>query len=355
MNKLVQYGLTERFRALAGMYPDFIPARVISQYNEDYRVVTQTGEFLAQVSGKFRYNAQKLSDFPAVGDFVMIDRLDDSGGNGIIHHVLPRKSLFERRAAGSGNDTQVVAANMDVVFICMSLNNDYNLRRLERYLSIAWDSGAIPVVVLTKSDLNDDIAGVLKEISGVAIGVDVVVTSALHACCADHLRPYIGGKTAVFIGSSGVGKSTLINALLGETLLPTSHIRQDDKGRHTTTRRDLIALPQGGAVIDTPGMREIGVETADLARSFADIDALVSQCRFRNCTHTKEQGCAVKAAIEDGRLDQARLNSYLKLKKEARYEGLNSRQIETEKLNEMFKDVGGIKGARRLIKDKRKY
>ncbi len=358
MNQLDQYGFTERFRTLAGMYPEFVPARVLSQYKDLYRVVTQDGELLAEVSGKFRYDTRHLCDFPAVGDFVMIDRSVGSGGNGIIHQVLPRKSLFERRAAGTRDETQVVAANMDVVFICMSLNNDFNLRRLERYLSIAWDSRAIPVAVLTKSDLCEDIDEKLADITSVAIGVDIVVTSGFDPAVCGQLRPYIqGGKTAVFIGSSGVGKSTLINALIGQERLLTAGIRGDDKGRHTTTRRDLILLPSGGSVIDTPGMREIGVDTADLSKSFADIDALASQCRFSDCMHGREQGCAVKAAIDNGELDQARLDNYLKLKKEARYEGLTSKQIETEKLSVMFAEVGGVKGARRLIKDiqKRKH
>lgn len=355
MNKLELYGLSERFAIEATMYPPLQIGRIVSQYKHLYKAVTADGELLAEVSGKFRYEAKYLSDFPAVGDFVMLDRTDDQQGNGIIHQVLTRKSSFERKAVGTKNETQVVAANIDTIFICMSLNNDYNLRRLERYLSIAWDSRATPVVILTKSDLCNNIEGRLAEISSVAIGVDVLVTSSFTKPSCEQVQSYLGkGKTASFIGSSGVGKSTLINRLADEEILATSEIRGDDKGRHTTTRRELILLPQGGIVIDTPGMRELGVESADLSKSFSDIDDLSTRCRFKDCTHQSGSDCAVRMAIENGQLDEQRLESYLKLKKEARYEGLSSRQIETEKMNAMFAGIGGMKNARKFIKEKSK-
>ncbi len=355
MNTLEKYGASERFLTEATLYPCLTMGRILSQYRDLYRVVGADGEFLAEVSGKFRHETKHISDFPVVGDFVMTDRGDDISGNAIIHHVLTRKSAFARSAAGQTNEVQVVAANIDTVFICMSLNNDYNLSRLERYLSIAWDSRATPVVILTKSDLCTDAEQKLLEVSPAAVGVDIITTSSLDEGSVKLLLPYLKeGRTASFIGSSGVGKSTLINLLAGHELLSTSGIRKDDRGRHTTTRRELILLPQGGMVIDTPGMRELGVDSADLGKSFSDIDGLSKKCRFRDCTHKSEPGCAVRQAIEAGELDERRFQNYLKLKKEARYDGLTSKQIETEKINEMFRAFGGMKNARKFIKEKEK-
>lgn len=355
MNNLIKYGASERFFAEATLYPEMNMARVISQYKDLYKIATEQSETLAEISGKFRYGAACLSDYPVVGDFVMVDRQDDESGNAIIHKVLTRKSAFERTAVGFSNQTQLVAANIDIVFICMSLNNDYNLSRLERYLSVAWNSRATPVVVLTKSDLCDDLQSVLTEIADVAIGTDIIATSGYDQNSCDKLLPYLKkGVSASFIGSSGVGKSTLINRLAGEELLATSAVREDDKGRHTTTRRELLILPQGSIVIDTPGMRELGVESVSLSRSFPDIDELVTRCRFQDCTHTSEPGCAVRQAIESGELDERRLENYQKLKKEARYDGLSSKQIETEKIKNMFGSVGRMKEAKDFIKQKNK-
>lgn len=274
-------------------------------------------------------------------------------GNAVIHHVLARKSAFLRKVAGTAKDAQVVAANIDTVFICMSLNNDFNLRRLERYLSIAWDSRATPVIVLTKSDLCDNLERKLKEVATMAPGVDVLVTTSVTGDGYSAVKKYVRkGQTVAFIGSSGVGKSTLINRLAGEDLLAIGGLRDDDKGRHITTRRQLVVLPGGGAVIDTPGMREIGIVDADLSKAFADIDDLAVQCKFSDCTHGTEPGCAVQKAIREGFLAAERLNSYNKLKKEAGYEGLNSRMIEKKKIKEMFSGMGGIKNARKLAKEK---
>lgn len=348
-------GFTARFAAQAAAYEGCRPGRVLSQYGGLYRVMCEGGERLAEVSGRFRFEAQKPADYPAVGDFVMLGNATGAAGNAVIHHLLPRKSAFVRKAAGGAGGEQVVASNIDTVFLCMAMQEDFNLRRLERYLAVAWDSGAAPVVVLTKADLCDDVEARREEARAAAGYADLLVTSALDADAPNQLARYIApGQTVAFIGSSGVGKSTLINRLLGEEKLETGGLRGDGKGRHTTTRRELVLLAGGGMVIDTPGMRELGLESADLSRAFADIDALAGECKYANCTHTAEPGCAVQAALAEGALAPQRLASYQKLQKEARYEGLNARQIETAKLTEMFREVGGMKKARKLLKEKKR-
>ena len=346
-------GLTSNFESEAKVYSGFYVGRILSQSKDLYQVMCESGEIKAEISGKFRFEVKSISDFPAVGDFVMLDKDNDRGGNSIIHHVLSRKSAFIRRAAGTSNDEQVVASNIDTVFLCMSLNNDFNLRRLERYVSIGWNSGALPVVVLTKSDLCEDIEKRLYEVNTVSIGVNVVVTSAIGDKGYLEIKRYIKeGQTVAFIGSSGVGKSTLINCLIGEERQNRNGLRNDDKGRHTTTKRELFLLNNGGMVIDTPGMRELGLENANLSKTFMDIDELASKCKFRDCQHNNEPGCAVKQAIHDGYLSLSRLLNYQKLQKEVKYEGLGSRQIENIKINEMFSSVGGMKKARKFAKEK---
>ncbi len=318
---LKKYGFSEVFSNEIAQDNQLEAARVLSQEKGFYRVITGKGEKLAEISGKFRFQTVVSSEYPAVGDFVLVN-WNEFGNSAIIESLLPRKSAFIRKAVGKPQQEQVVAANIDIVFLCMALNNDFNLRRLERYISIAWDSGAMPVVVLTKSDLCDDLENKLSEVSSVAFGMDILVTTSTGENGHKELLPFISeGKTIAFIGSSGVGKSTLINRLLGKEHLKTNGLRNDDKGRHTTTRRELFLLPSGGMVIDTPGMREFGMWDNDtgIERTFTDIEELAAQCKFRNCTHTNEPGCTIQKALITGELQIDRWQSYQKLKAENDY------------------------------------
>ena len=312
--------IPDRWAALAAQYPELTVGRITLQEKGMYRIRTSIGEENALVSGKFQFDAQSPSDYPAVGDYVMVNCADPD--TAIIHQVLPRKSLFVRKAAGTSKTEQVVAANIDTVFLCMSLNNDFNLRRLERYLAVAWESGADPVVVLTKADLCADLPQKQREVGAIAMGVEILTTSAMESDGYRQIMPYITeGRTVAFVGSSGVGKSTLINRLLGEERLATDGLRNDDKGHHTTTHRELLVLPNGAMVIDTPGMRELGMWDAasGVGQTFGDIEELAARCRFRNCSHLGEPGCAVRAAIRSGELDSGRWQSYQKLKNENSY------------------------------------
>ena len=355
-SKLYQYGLNDYFINEAALYTNLFIARVTEQHREQYKAVTESGELSAVVSGKLAFYADGKAGFPAVGDWVMLDREDDSSGHAVIHHILSRKSIFARKAAGSAHEEQVIAANIDTVFICMSLNADFNPRRLERYLTIAWDSMATPVVVLTKSDLCEDAKQKLDEAASVAIGADIVLCSAENSDGLDIIRNYtLPGKTVAFIGSSGVGKSTLINRLMGQDILAVKQIREDDdKGRHTTTHRQLLMLPNGGLVIDTPGMRELQIYTGDLSATFEDIEELAMGCRYKNCAHNDEPGCAVKLAIENQTLSKQRFESYQKLQREMSYDGLNARQRENEKINHMFGSKAEMKQMFKRIKEIKK-
>ena len=354
MNNLQKYGITDRFKNEATMYPQFTLARVVAQYRGLYKVITDSDELQAEISGKLRFETSEIAKFPTVGDFVMISS-NDLIGNSIIHHILTRRSIFLRTAVGIKSQAQPIAANIDTVFICMSLNNNFNLSRLERYLSVAWDSGATPVIVLTKSDLCDNLQSYVAEVERISLFSDVVAISIFDDDVVTKLSHYLtNGTTAAFIGSSGVGKSTLVNKLLGEQILLTSEIGKSDKGRHTTTGREMFTSPFGGVVIDTPGMRELGAQSVDLSKSFEDIELLASECKFNNCAHTNEPDCKILNALYDGTIDQRRLDSYFKLKTEVGYEGLNSKEIENKKIDRMFKDVGGMKNARKFAREKNK-
>jgi ribosome biogenesis GTPase / thiamine phosphate phosphatase len=296
------------------------PARVVAEDRGSYLLAGPAGEVRAAVSGRFRFEADEdPAAYPAVGDWVSVE--GGLVGETVIHALLPRRTALVRQAAGRRTEAQVVGANLDVVFVVASLNAELNVRRLERYVAAAWESGAEPVVLLTKADLrpDDEVADAMAEVAGVAVGAAVIAVSAVDGRGLEEVRARIGsGRTVAFVGSSGVGKSTLLNRLAGAEIAVTRDIREDDaRGRHTTTRRQLHLLPDGGLVLDTPGMRELALWDADgLDRSFGDIDALAAGCRFRDCRHAGEPGCAVGAALADGRLAVDRLESWRKLLRE---------------------------------------
>ncbi len=296
-----------------------VPARILAQHRGRYTAAAEGDPFDAIVSGKFRHEHDGAAAFPAVGDWVVLDPPERDGPR-IIQAVLPRHSSFSRKAAGDRTDEQLVAANVDTVFIVVGLDGDFNLRRIERYATLAWESGATPVVLLNKSDLCDDVAGRVSDAADAAPGVDVHALSAERGDGLDDLAAYAQpGKTLAFLGSSGVGKSSLVNRLLGDERQATQSVREDDsRGRHTTTHRELFALPSGVCVIDTPGMRELQLWASpeSVSAAFPDVESLAEQCRFTDCSHADEPGCAVQEALESGELDGGRYASYRKQQKE---------------------------------------
>ena len=325
-----------------------IVARVIATHKERYEIVCDKGKTFAKIKRGCYYDNPN-SFYPTTGDFVLIEWNDT--GDSMICETLKRKSSFSRTASSSDRERelhnqheQLVASNFDYVFIMQSLNNNFNLNRIERYLSLAWESGGMPVIVLTKRDLVQNVDDYITQVQAIAIGVDVYAVSCVTKEGIEDIKKYfIPGKTIVFLGSSGVGKSTLVNTLYGEEVMKTSEIRQEDsRGRHTTTSRNLIMLPNGAMIIDTPGMRELGMWNAEsgISKTFKDVEDYMGLCKFSDCTHTNEPGCRIIEAIESGELSRERFEQYKKLQKESRY-NTNQEEYLREKRNK-FREIAKI-------------
>lgn len=297
-----------------------VPARIAAEHRGGYEVWTTEGKGLARISGRLRHDLASR-ELPGVGDWIALDAEPGRDRTAVIQRVLERRTLFLRGAAGREARAQVVAANVDVVFVVCGLDEDFNVRRIERYVARVWASKALPVVVLSKADLADDPAARVAEVEANAPGLQILAISAPRdeglAALRAHLAP---GVTIALVGSSGAGKSTLVNALLGEERMATGAVRQSDgRGRHVTTHRQLVRLPSGGLLLDTPGMRELQLlDEAGLATAFDDVTAIAQGCRFTDCTHGAEPGCAVQAAIQAGELEPDRLAHFRKLGEEAR-------------------------------------
>jgi ribosome biogenesis GTPase len=334
--------------------PNVEPARVLIEFNHNYRVATATGEGDAVLAGRMKHRATSRADLPAVGDWVVIRRRPGETRSAIVA-ILQRRSRFSRRMAGQITDEQVVAANVDVVFVVMALDDDFSPRRLERYLLMARESGASPVVLLTKPDLAGNLAALVADATTVATDTPVHVVSPKLNQGMEAVAPYLpAGRTGALLGSSGVGKSTIINRLVGTDVRKTREVRAaDSKGRHTTTHRELVMLPNGGLIIDTPGMRELQLwEAAEGIRgTFEEIETLSAGCRFTDCRHRSEPGCAVRAAVESGGLPAERLESYLKLQDELAF--LARQQDERSQIEEKRRGRIGAKALRQHLKSKR--
>ncbi|MCC3375885.1 ribosome small subunit-dependent GTPase A [Cohnella sp. REN36] len=334
-----------------------VPARVTAQFSHLYQVVTETGERHAEVTGKFEYEAESRGDFPAVGDWVAAELLDGEA-KAVIHALLPRRSAMSRKVAGNVLDEQIIGANLDVVFLTSSLNEDWNVRRLERYLIVAREAGIRPVVLLTKADLCDDPQAYVDEAERAAPDVPVIAVSAVTDVGKEALAAYLQpGMTVAAAGSSGVGKSTLLNWLAGDALQEVQGIREDDaRGRHTTTHRELFILPGGAVWLDTPGMRELQLwdSQSGWQETFADIEALAASCRFTDCRHESELGCAVRAALAEGTLDASRYANYRKTERELARIARKEQSV-SKRQQKQAASRGGRHGAKRAELSKRDY
>ncbi|WP_235995258.1 ribosome small subunit-dependent GTPase A [Secundilactobacillus yichangensis] len=312
--QLTEYGASEAQELANGL--DL--ARIIATSHQQYTIVTDSGQFRAQLAGRLLNMATEAEDFPTVGDWVQVRLPDNQADAATIERLNDRTTVFLRKAAGRRSDAQLVAANIDWLFLCMALDANFNVRRLERYLAVAAASGAQAAIVLTKADKTSELAEQLAAVADVSGDSEVIVCDATRDTGLTELTAFMQPRlTYAFLGSSGVGKTTLINHLLGTATLATNEVRENDAhGRHTTTARQLIKLPNGSLVIDTPGMRELGLLDADIDNTFADIAELAKKCRFSDCTHQHEPGCAVQQAIVDGELSEERLVSYQQLQAE---------------------------------------
>jgi ribosome biogenesis GTPase len=334
---LTALGWNDFFAATFAPYAEqgLVAGRVMRELRGVYAVATADGELPASPAGRL-WHGEEGAGPPAVGDWVAVRPPASSTEPGLIRAILPRRSKFSRKVAGSRTDEQVVAANVDTVFLMTGLDGDFNPRRIERYLAAGWESGAVPVLVLSKADLAADLEAQVAEVEAVALGVPVHPVSSRTCQGMEALTPYLRpGQTVSVLGSSGVGKSTLINYLLGSDVQRTGGVREsDDRGRHTTTHRALFITPSGALLLDTPGMRELQLWEADegLGAAFADIEELAEGCRFSDCAHEGTPGCAVEAAVAEGELDPARLESYRKLQLELRH--LRAKQDEVSRLRE---------------------
>jgi ribosome biogenesis GTPase / thiamine phosphate phosphatase len=306
---------------------NLIPARVTFQGRGMYRLVSESGELWAEIGGALRHESLGSGDLPACGDWVLADNPRDRDRT-VIRFLLPRRTLFSRKQAGTAIGQQVIAANIDTVCLVSGLDSDFNPRRIERYLAIAWESGARPVIILNKADICIEINIRIAETMSVAPGVPVITTSATDGSGIDEILKFSGrGQTLALLGSSGVGKSSIVNRLLGRS---AQEVRAIDsytgRGIHTTAARHLFMLPAGGLIMDTPGMRELQIWSADegIDTTFEDIRTLAKGCRFRDCSHRTEPGCQVRAAVAQGELDAGRLANYFKLCKESQYIELKS-------------------------------
>ena len=318
-------------------------ARVVAQHKSSWQVVTADGEYSADLSGKYRFALDEKGGYPAVGDYVLI-QVAQTNDLAVIHELLPRKTLFRRFDSWNASGVQIVAANFDTVFVCMSLNKDYNIARLERYLVMAKESGAAIAVVLTKADLCPDVDLQREICQAVAGNVPVFAVNAVDCDGMAQLAPYFAaGQTVVALGSSGVGKSSLVNSLFGREIMKVAAIREDDShGRHTTVHRQIVRLPGGGLYLDTPGMRELGLVDAaeSVAEVFDDITELADSCRFSDCSHEREPGCAVRAALQSGELQEKRYLRYLKYRQELSYQ--DNPESHLAKKKQFFKAVSKV-------------
>lgn len=337
---IIDYG----FKDEVNIKENKIIARIISTYKERYRVVCDKGETFAKLK-KADYYRNQEAIYPTIGDFVLLDW--NNSGDSFITKTLKRKTSFVRtkpmedRKTKDGEKEQVIAANFDCVFIMQSLNNNFNIHRLERYLTLAWQSKAVPVIILTKSDLISNPIEYIDKVKKIAPDIDTFTISSKNKEGFENFNKYLKkGNTVVFLGSSGVGKSTLVNILAEKEIMKTGEIREEDsRGRHTTTSKQLIMLPNGAMIIDTPGMRELGMwDISDgLNIAFQDVEKFIDKCKFKDCTHTNEPGCRVLEAIKNGELSQDRYNEYIKLKNEARYTENSEEYLKKKKIK--FKEI----------------